>query len=641
MAWDEGLEGVHLDIAGEEQSPLYVLAGPGTGKTFAMMRRVARLLESGVDPGKILAISFTRTAASDLREQLANLGTPGAEAVRASTLHSLCFGLLHQKAVFDQTGRVPRPLLNFEAKYLERDLAGAHGGIREVRRLIDAYEAAWARLQTESPGGPSNQIDAAFHATTLEWLRYHRAVLVGELIPLTLAYDQQNPAEPIVPEFEHVLVDEYQDLNRAEQELVELLARAGTLTVVGDDCQSVYSFRHANPEGIRNFPANHPGTIQQTILECRRCPPNVVSMSNALIAQEPLRTREIPLAPNPHRADATVYVVQHQTPEQEVVAIADFVEQHLAAHPDLRHGQVLVLAPRRFIGNAIRDELIGRGLNSMSYFTEDPLEPSAAAEGFALMTLLVRPLDRAALRAWIGMGSPSGLPGGYKRVCDKSIEEGVEPSEVLARLAAGQLTLPHTTPLVARWRELAARRAALSGLAGLDLVRAIWDPDDEDCNDIRLMAEAIAVHGGSAGTILDELLQDVTQPYLPDSDGDVIRVMSLHKSKGLTAAVVIIAGSMAGAVPHVDGSLPAAEQDAQLREQRRLFYVAITRATDTLVVSAPTLVPFGDAMRAQVTVARRRGNYAVVAMSPFVQELGASCPATMTTAQWRAAWGRG
>ena len=106
-SWHENLEGVHLEIAAETGSPLHVLAGPGTGKTFAMMRRVARLLESGIEPSDILTLSFTRTAALDLRGQLALLDCKGAPEVRASTLHSLCFALLNEKAVFELTAESP------------------------------------------------------------------------------------------------------------------------------------------------------------------------------------------------------------------------------------------------------------------------------------------------------------------------------------------------------------------------------------------------------------------------------------------------------------------------------------------------------------------------------------------------------
>jgi DNA helicase-2/ATP-dependent DNA helicase PcrA len=639
VPWNTDLEGVHLEIAAETATPMHVLAGPGTGKTFAMMRRIARLLEAGATPEAVLAVSFTRTAAKDLREQLQRLGTPSAESVVASTLHSLCFRLLNRADVFEQTRRIPRPLLSFEVHYMELDLKDQFGGLREVRRLLAAYEAAWARLQTESPGGPADDLDAAFHAAITDWLRYHQAMLVGELIPLTLRFIQQNPASEAIPPFEHVLVDEYQDLNRAEQELIDYLAREGSLTVIGDDCQSIYSFRHANPEGIREFAAARPGTVSLSIETCRRCPPNIVRMSNALIAFEPRRTRPIPLAPDNTRPDAGVTVVQHRTLEEEVETIADYVAHYLRQNPELAPGQVLVLTPRRFIGNQIKDRLIRRGLNALSYFAEDPVQEAPAAEGFALLTLLVNPRDRPALRAWLGMGSTGGLAGGYRRLREASEPRGAAPDELLRGLADGSVTIPHTKPLVARWNLLQVQLETLRELRGLDLIRRLWPVGEEKCDEVRLIAEAIALGIEDPEGILDSLRQEITQPYLPDSTSDIVRVMSLHKSKGLTASLVVIAGCMSGALPRVDSDATVEEQERQIQEQRRLFYVAITRATDTLVISSSTLLPFADAMRAQVQIHRQRFvagvQMAETVMSPFVGELGASCPRAVLASEWR------
>ena len=111
-----------LAIAGYPNSPLRVLAGPVTGKTFAMMRRVARLLEAGVAPHEILAVTFTRTAAHDLVGKLTALGVPGANQVAAKTLHSLSFAILGRAAVFQATLRIPRPLLDCELEMMVNDL---------------------------------------------------------------------------------------------------------------------------------------------------------------------------------------------------------------------------------------------------------------------------------------------------------------------------------------------------------------------------------------------------------------------------------------------------------------------------------------------------------------------------------------
>lgn len=641
MVWDDKLEGTHREIAAEASSPIQVLAGPGTGKTFAMMRRVARLLEDGINPERILAVTFTRTAARDLKEQLSNLGIESAEDVQAVTLHALCYSILAKEEFFDATGRKARPLLSFERDQLVNDLSGNFQGKQKTKALLEAYEAAWARYQFEEAGSPTESTDQAFQSVLLDWLGFHRCMLIGELVPLTLSYAQQNPALNLLPEFDHVLVDEYQDLNKADQTLVETLGQSGSFVVIGDDNQSIYSFRHANPEGIRTFQDTHAGTTAFTIDECRRCPPNIVEMSNSLISYDQRRSRPVPLTPDPSRPLASIYIVQHQTADEEVESIADYVDHYLNVHPDINPGQVLVLATRRFIGNRIRDALISRRRNALSYFSEDAVEKPAAAQGFCLLTLLVFPEDRAALRAWFGLGqTANGFSKQYVRVRAHAQNEGIEIREVLERLRAGAITIAHTAGILARYAELKGRLNALSSLKGLELVSALWPSNEEDSRHIRVLAENLAIEDGEPSDLLEALRHEVTQPDLPDSTGDVIRVMSLHKSKGLTASLVIVTGCMSGTLPTITTGASQVERDRQFDEQRRLFYVAITRSTNTLVISSAITLPNSEALANGIDILRaRRVNgiwTAWTSASPFIAQLGSSAPSPLTTSLWRA-----
>jgi superfamily I DNA/RNA helicase len=200
-----------------------------------------------------------------------------------------------------------------------------------------------------------------------------------------------------------VLVDEYQDLNRAEQVLLDELAAGGSLTVVGDEDQSIYSFKYAHPEGIVEFHQDHPETHDESLDECRRCPHLVVSMANTLIEHNSVRTARVlrSCLSNPH---GEVLVVQWPSMHNEAEGIATFVQQRIQANA-VEPGRVLVLAPRRQIGYAIRDALNGKHVPAHSFFYEEALDgnPSAEAEcgaqeAFTLLTLLVRPDDRVALR---------------------------------------------------------------------------------------------------------------------------------------------------------------------------------------------------------------------------------------------------
>ncbi len=112
MNWDDGLQGPAYNIAATSERRLRVVAGPGTGKSFALKRRVARLLEQGQDPGRVLAVTFTRNAAASLVDDLHDLTVPGCDKVRVLTLHSYCFRLLNREEVFTFLDRIPRPIIS-------------------------------------------------------------------------------------------------------------------------------------------------------------------------------------------------------------------------------------------------------------------------------------------------------------------------------------------------------------------------------------------------------------------------------------------------------------------------------------------------------------------------------------------------
>lgn len=635
MRWDENLEGPARRIAEVNHSPLRVLAGPGTGKTFALMRRVARLLQEGGTPRRILVCTFTRTAASDLKKELRALGVDGVDGVRASTLHAFCFGLLSKAEVLALLGRVPRPLLQFEERFLLEDLQdNGFGGIRERERRLQAFNAAWARLQTDEPGWPTDPTDRFFHQQLLGWLHFHKAMLIGELIPETLRYLRENPASEDRRAFDHVLVDEYQDLNRAEQILLDILAEAGTLTVIGDEDQSIYSFKHAHPEGIATFTDSRPTTHDESLLDCRRCPSLVVEMANHLIGNNMTRSPRTlqPLSGNPQ---GDVYVVQWRSMQEEAEGIARFIHGRVKSG-ELEAGRVLVLAPRRQFGYAIRDALNKMGTPAHSFFHEealygDPkdLEGCQAQQAFALLTLLANPDDQVALRCWAGFGSNSLRSGAWSRVRTYCEQSGESPLAVLEKLKCGVLTLPYSGELVNRLNDLGERLSRLRDLRGLELVNALFPDSEEWTEPFRSLGTSIEETDFDAFQLREVLRVGVTQPELP-TDVDYVRVMSLHKSKGLTADMVIIVGCIEGLIPFVKSDTPALEQQRLLEEQRRLFYVAITRTKRTLVLSSVTQLPRDLAFRMNARVQSLNRDYVSTLASQFLQQLGPSRPVAMT-----------
>lgn len=311
MPWSDGLNPATpaYEIAASANARIRVVAGPGTGKSFAMKRRVARLLENGVAPNTILPVTFTRVAAEDLHRELVGMGVPGCDELEGVTLHSLALRMLMRNHVLGATGRVPRPLNEFELEPLICDLMAAHGGKRAANKFRLAYEAAWARLQHQQPGYAPSPADAAFQADMLAWLRFHEAMLIGEVIPQLHQYLHSNPAAAERSEYGHILVDEYQDLNRAEQGVIELISDAADVCIVGDDDQSIYSFKHAHPDGIREWLNVNAGADDLGLDECRRCPTRVVEMANSLIRHNVQRPVPRPLNPIPANGAGDVRII--------------------------------------------------------------------------------------------------------------------------------------------------------------------------------------------------------------------------------------------------------------------------------------------------------------------------------------------
>jgi len=528
---------------------------------------------------------------------------------------------------------------------LVSDLQDQFGGKRAVKKLIEAFEAYWARLQHHQPGFPNNPAEQLFSDSLHGWLIFHHAMLIGEVVPLALDFVMQNPAHPEIPRFDHVLVDEYQDLNRADQELIDGLAGTSSVTVVGDEDQSIYSFRYAHPEGIVEYPLTHPQTHDELLDVCRRCPRRMVEIANALISRNQRLAPKV-LNVQPQNGDGEVQIIQHNSVSDEIDTLAGYVDWYLRNHPGVPAGEVLILANRRMIGNGIRDALNiraqqnNRPWSAQSFYFEDALSTSIAAEGFSLLTLLVDPEDRPALRYWLGENRPDCRRLPYARLRQYCEQNGVSPRTALDSLASSVLNLPHTASLVARYQVLRQRLTVLSTMGIPQLVDALFPDGNPDAATVRQAALLIAPNIQTPHELLGELRTDITQPELPGKQGQSIRIMSLHKSKGLTARLVVIAGCVSGILPSIDFTAPIQEQNRQRQEQRRLFYVGLTRSTETLIVSSAVGMPRGAALQMGMpTLPGGRYGMATLQASPFLAELGPTAPRSLRGQVWRATLG--
>lgn len=640
MAWSDDLDPTSSSyaIASTQNPRVRVLAGPGTGKSFAMKRRVARLLEAGIDPTSILPVTFTRVAAEDLHRELVGMGAPGCDQLEGVTLHSLALKFLVRQHILEATGRTPRPLNAFELKPLEKDLA-SHGGVFEVREKIKAYETGWARLQDQDPSQPYEPDDVAFSNDLRAWLIFHRAMLIGEVIPIFEEYLRLNPVAAERSEFAHILVDEFQDLNRAEQSVVELMSGIASVCIVGDDDQSIYSFKFAQPEGIQNWVASNPGADDLDLVDCYRCPTRVVSMANSLIGRNLLRPTDRQLSPIAAKGLGEIEIVQFDTLEAEIAGVVGRVAA--LVEEGTPPGDILVLAQRRVVGNPIYEGLVEAGVAVRSYYAESELEQIEAQELFSLMRLVVDRDDRVALRWLVGMNSNNWRAPSYRRVRDHCEATGQTPWDTLSALRSGTLSIPYTNPLLARFAEIVARIEELesifatTGLTGL--IDHIFPDGEAFCRDLRALSLEVleANPEADAATYMAQLNERITKPDVPSEIEDV-RIMSLHKSKGLSSPVTIVSGCIEGLLPmRPSEGLTPQETLRFIEEQRRLFFVGITRVKSDpdsdkpgrLILTNSQTMPMADALGAGLTPNSITYGRAHFNASRFLGELGPEAPA--------------
>lgn len=644
MPWNDNLDvnSPAYNFAIDRAKALRVVAGPGTGKSFALRRRVARLLEEGANPERILAVTFTRTAAQDLKTEISAVGVEGADRVTAKTLHSFCFSILNKRSLIESTGRYPRPMLEHELKPMLYDIGDNFGGLREKEKTLRAFEAIWARLQSETPGFIMSDSDRAFERNVMEWLNNHKAMLFGEMIRETYKYLRDNPLCLERQMFDHVLVDEYQDLNKAEQVVIDYLATNADLAIIGDDDQSIYSFKHAHPEGIREFPETHNHCESIEFSQCRRCPKAVVNMASKLISNNTNRTLGN-LVPYEENDDGVVKIVQFNDLASEINGISNFIKKQVEEskiHPQ----DALILVPVSKIGYRIRNTLISKGVNAVSYFRESALKTPNAKKIFSLLNIAARPHDLVALRYLLGCGVSDYRKNSYKRVLDYAREHNKGILSVLEELSSGQISMPHTRTLIARYIEIRNEVGVLIGniernrLEFLDIVGC----DGEECADLRnVISSAIDEVGLMEDSPIQEWLdklyslvvEGISFPQT-DHEEDHVRIMSLHASKGLNAKLVVIMSCIDELLPRIDQDLTPEERKNQLEEQRRLFYVAITRCKSsppdypgTLIISSFVGLPGNEAL--QIKLPATPTTWRTVRASRFISEFEETAPKTV------------
>jgi len=272
-------------------------------------------------------------------------------------------------------------------------------------------------------------------------------------------------------------------------------------------------------------------------------------MANALIAHNVHRPVPRAIVPLVAKGPGVVNIVQYSDLNAEVAGVVAAIQQMLATGTPA--GDVLVLAQSRAVGTPIYEALLAAGVPARSEYTESELEKEEAQRAFALFKLLANQDDRVALRWLVGHGGNNFHAAGYRRIRDHCEITGLSPWQAFSQLSSGILSLPHTGPIVTAYNALVADLNALAALPDLaSVVDVLFPAVQAETRELREIAVALIAADPAldARSLVGELVAAITQPEIP-TDVQEVRIMSLHKSKGLSSPVTIITGCVEGLLP--------------------------------------------------------------------------------------------
>jgi DNA helicase-2/ATP-dependent DNA helicase PcrA len=604
------------------EGPILVLAGAGSGKTRVLTTRIAQLVDHhGVDPKHILAVTFTNKAAGEMRERIGRLLGAEPAGMWCGTFHSVGARMLRTAAHL--VGRSPSFTI-----YDEDDAVGVIKRIMErlrisakdhaPRAILDAISDAKNALvpveEYESMAkDPHSRAVAPVYKELEGTLRQANAVTFDDLLvlPVRILEQHEHVRAQYRDRFRFILVDEYQDTNRAQYRFIKLIGgEHGNVMVVGDDDQSIYGWRGADIRNILDFEKDFPQARIVRLEENYRSTPQILDLANVAISPNTERRGKTLRSTRPPGERATVVGAYDDRDE------ADYIVEEIA----LRRGSPGGRAPGQSLGPGLtlRDFAILYRTNAQSRALEESLRRKGYAyrlvgavrfydrreirDLMAYLKLIANPNDDEAFRRAIavpkrGIGDTSidTLAGAARGERIPLLAAATRPDMVIALRPAARTALSDFAALINRLRE-AARESSVDELLR-DLIEAIQygehlktEPDAQDRIDnigelIDGAAEVVADEGGEIGlTPLDHFLQRatlVTSADATDATADAVTMMTMHNAKGLEFPVVFIAGMEDGLFPLAR----AFDDPPMLEEERRLFYVGITRAEHKLYIT--------------------------------------------------------
>jgi DNA helicase-2/ATP-dependent DNA helicase PcrA len=637
--------------------PLLVLAGAGSGKTRVLTTRIASLIERhGVPPERIFAVTFTNKAAGEMKERIGRLLARDPSGLWIGTFHSLSARLLRREApligftrgftIYDEDDRLSLVKRLLEQRGHSTKLFTPRGVSSLIssakNRMIPPEELAQA-----SPFDRYAQVAADVYSAMGPALRAANAMDFDDLLlhPLTLFREHPDRLAAYQERFAFVLVDEFQDTNRAQYQLVRLLGAGGNVCAVGDDDQSIYGWRGADVRNMQEFQRDFPGTTLVRLEENYRSTQVILDAANGVIAENRSRIGKTLRTRRKGGEPVTLLAAADERDESEWV-VRELEKRRAAGDWDLLEMAVLYRtnAQSRAFEEAFRRAGVPyRLVGAVSFY-----ERREVKDLLAYLRLVANPSDdEAFLRAIAvprrGLGEASlGALGeaaaqwrqpllATARAADRIA--GLRPNvrEAFAGFAA------FIEGFAARAESLAPATVLEEIIRGIDYEAVLLQEGPEGAerweNVRELVASAanwseVVPADGDGGTPLERFLAEAALVSSHDNVSGAERgvtMMTLHTAKGLEWPVVVLAGLEQGLFPLAR----AEEQPDGLEEERRLCYVGLTRAKDKLYLT-------------WARARRRGGELRPGAPSMFLRALPpAIVEEQRTTSLWAPDWGGG
>ncbi len=596
----EGLNPAQHDAVIHRGGPMLVVAGAGSGKTRVLTHRIAHLIqEDNVSPFGILAITFTNKAAQEMKDRVARLVGPVAEKMWVSTFHSACVRMLRRDAkqlgypnafsIYDQadavrlTAYVVRDLGLDIKKFVPRTI---HGHISNLKNELISPDNALDRA--------ANIFDRKIAETYVEYqrrLRIAGAMDFDDLLTVTVELFNKYPdvLDHYQQRFQHVLVDEYQDTNPAQNDIVLKLAdEHRNVFVVGDSDQSVYAFRGADIRNILEFEKAFPDTSVVILNQNYRSTQVILDAANSVISNNFGRK------PKDLWTDKTTgekIVLYRADDEVDEAAWIIGEVQRLHQHGALRWSDVAIFYRANAQSRIVEERLASASIPYRVVGGTRFYDRREVKDALAYLRAVVNPSDEVSIKRVLNVPKRGVGDSSVARLDQYALAHGVSFSEALTNWPEAGISGPakkglaNFTELIGQLSQRVSDGPAELLQTALERSGYLEELRDERSIEAEGRLENLAELIGSAEPFetCDEFLEQVSLVSPTDDldDQSEVTLMTLHTAKGLEFPLVFIVGMEDGIFP----SFMSLGDPDQLEEERRLAYVGITRAEEQLYLT--------------------------------------------------------